>query len=79
MRKTRLVFAIVLSCVPGHFMLLAGVLCSSMVAINMGTSRRSYLNAMGNEAAPSVAYSNNLAARVLLEIENVCAPHLGNN
>ena len=35
-----------------------------MVALNKGTSGRSYLNPLGNTSAPSVKYSNSLASRI---------------
>eukprot|EP00930_Biecheleria_cincta_P072591 TRINITY_DN5996_c0_g1_i1.p1 TRINITY_DN5996_c0_g1~~TRINITY_DN5996_c0_g1_i1.p1 ORF type:complete len:253 (-),score=26.43 TRINITY_DN5996_c0_g1_i1:495-1253(-) len=59
-------FTLVLKCKPKQFFVLAGMKCSSMIAINKGTSGRSFLNPMGNQSAPSVRYSNALAARMSL-------------
>jgi len=59
----RLAFVVILQCVPGQFVVLLGVVCSTWVAINAGTSRRNFLCPMGNESVPSVARANIMVAR----------------
>jgi hypothetical protein len=56
---------VVLSASQGSMVLLAGTLCSSWVAANRGTSKRSFLNPMGDLTAPSVRAGNAMVSRTL--------------
>ena len=60
----RLLFLIVMQCVPGAFVLLAGIVCSNWVQVNMGTSGRTYNNPGGNENYRSVRESNCMLSRL---------------
>ena len=53
----------VLQCVEDGFIAWFGVKCSSSTAINVGTSRRSFLLPEGDVSKRSVAESNCLVAR----------------
>lgn len=71
----RLALTLVLSCVWGEFVLIAGVLCSSWVAINKSVSKRSYLNPMGDLSQRTVRYGNGMVSRFLLQTYNMIFNH----
>ena len=59
----RLALLVILECTWGDFFLLSGIKCSTWVAINSGTSGRSFANPAGNLAIASVVEGNKMASR----------------
>ena len=68
----RLWMLMILRCKPGQFVLLAGTLCSSWVAINAGTHGRSFNDPMGKKSMPSVLYGNRMVSRIDVVQYMVC-------
>jgi hypothetical protein len=53
----------ILNCDFENFAVLIALVCSSWTPMNMGTSKRSILTPLGDEAVPSVKQGNVMAAR----------------
>ena len=53
----------ILNCKMDDFLLVAGLLCRSFVAINKGTNKREPFAPLGDESAPSVLEGNLLCTR----------------
>ena len=61
----RLCIWLLLSADPGQFMLTMALVCTSMVAVNKGTNKRSALTPFGDEDLSYVAAGNTLLERHL--------------
>jgi hypothetical protein len=59
----RLAIMMILKCKPENFVVMLGVLCSTWVAINRGSSGRSWLCPMGNGASEAAANGNIMVSR----------------
>lgn len=62
-RLPRLIIKAVLESKFEGMLALVGLVCSSMVMVNAGTSRRDFLLPMGDPEEPTVAHSNLMACR----------------
>ena len=49
---------------PGQSLVVIAVVCSSFVAVNAGTHKRSPLNPLGDTSRPTVALGNELVSRI---------------
>ena len=63
MQNPRLAVATIMAGCWDDLLCTLGVCCSSWVAVNRGTSRRSEVNAMGDSSRPSVQSSNLMVSR----------------
>ena len=59
----RLAIVMLLKCKPENFVTILGVLCSTWVSINQGTSGRSWLCPMGNGASEAARLGNIMVSR----------------
>ena len=62
-RSPRLAIVYIMKGRRGHFLTWFGIKCSTWVAINSGTSRRSICASMGDTSIPSVAEGNKMLER----------------
>lgn len=63
----RLALLCILNCRPDDFLVVAGLLCRSFVAINRGTNKRQPYDALGDVTAPSVIEGNFLLCRTMVK------------
>lgn len=66
--EPRLILHSILNCRFGNLLALVGVLCSTWVAVNAGTSQRDVLTPMGHPEYPSVQSGNIMVSRLGLLI-----------
>lgn len=59
----RLILLSILNCRFENLLALAGVVCSTWVAVNAGTSQRDVLSPMGCITYPSVSAANRMVSR----------------
>jgi len=63
MCTSRLIIKAVLESKYGSLLALVGLVCSSMVMVNAGTSQHDWLNPNGDLSQPSVLLSNLMTSR----------------
>ena len=80
--QPRMAIYLLTQCRPGNFFVLLGMVCSSWVHINVGTSRRSILLPEGREDLIYIQWANSMASRTVsatlvgLEKCSLCATYL---
>ena len=62
--EPRLILHSILHCRFGDLLALVGVLCSTWVSVNVGTSQRDVLTPMGHPEYPSVQSANTMVSRL---------------